>query len=103
LELIPAVLDSNLDKNFSEAGMMEGIVLVMLRLTKMVQRQNTQGVAMTERTRRGKMRMLEEMECCKLQATTQPVHVFYIAGHQNLGTHLCHVTLTLSHIVLHTY
>ncbi len=56
LGLIPAVLDSDINKNFSKAGTMEGTVFVMLRLTKMVQRQNTRGAAMTERTRRGQTR-----------------------------------------------
>jgi hypothetical protein len=37
LGLIPAVLVSDIDKNFSKVGMMEGTVFVMLRLMKMVQ------------------------------------------------------------------
>jgi hypothetical protein len=43
LGLIPTVLDSDIDKNISKAGMMEGTVFVMLRLTKMVQRQKNVG------------------------------------------------------------
>ncbi len=66
LGLISAVLDSDLDKKFSKAGMMEETVFVMLRLTKMVQRQNTWGAAMTGRTRRGNTRILEEMELTEM-------------------------------------
>ena len=62
LGLIPAVLDSDLDKNFSKADLMEGIVFVMLRPARIVQRWNTHGAARMERTRRGKTRMLEGME-----------------------------------------
>ncbi len=45
---------------------MEGTVFVMPRFMRMVERQNTWGVAMTERARRGKMRMLEEMEMTEI-------------------------------------
>ncbi len=49
---IPVVLDSDINKNFSKSGMMEGTVFVMLRLKKMVRRWNMWGVAMAERMRR---------------------------------------------------
>ncbi len=39
---IPAVLNLDMDKNFSKAGMMEGTVFVMLRLTKMFHTTKTQ-------------------------------------------------------------
>jgi hypothetical protein len=66
LGLIPAVLDSGLDKNFSKSGMMEGIGLVMLRLTKMVPMRYTWGAAMRERTRRGQTRSGKTMETTEI-------------------------------------
>jgi hypothetical protein len=66
LGLIPAVLDSSLDNNFSKAGMMEGIGLVMLRLTKMVPMWYTWGSAMRERTRRGQTRSGKTMEMTEI-------------------------------------
>jgi hypothetical protein len=42
--------------------MMEGVVFVMLRLTKMVLMWYTWGAAMTERTRRGQTRSGKTME-----------------------------------------
>ncbi len=63
--LISAVLDSDINKNFSKSGMMEGTVFFMLRLTKMVKRQDTQGAVMMERMRRGQTRNGKTMEMTK--------------------------------------
>ncbi len=62
---ISAVLDSDINKNFSKAGMIEGTVYFMVRLTTMVKRQGTQGAVMTERMRRGQTRSGKTMEMTK--------------------------------------